>query len=432
MNTMSRLNSMLSVPRPLLAGLLSLCLSPAVVAIEPSSGEVAWGRFRGPNGAAGLAQCDAPLPWTPADVAWEVALPGPGNGSPVYFGDQVYVMAAHPETAERYLMCFGLKDGTLRWQKSYASQPYHLHARSSYASCTPCVNEAAVFFTWATPESVTLLALSHAGEELWKLDLGSYASQHGYGASPALFGETLVLFNSQAAQELPPGVSPGQSRVMAFDSRSGELKWATPRTTTRACYGLPTLFRDASGVDALLFANTGDGIFALELETGKPLWNAPVFGKRCVSSPVVAGDLAIGTEGSGGGGNILFGVDLHGSHELKLKIDRSAPYVPTPVAKDNLLFLWGDAGIVSCVQLPAGDVMWSKRIGGNVSSSPVIAGDKLIGIAEDGTLTVLAASTGFHELGSVKLGGTCRATPALGEHFVLLRTDAKLLCVGKP
>ncbi len=411
---------------------LNLLAMSFSLAAEPGNGANQWGRFRGENGQASVEQCDVPLPWLPADVAWEVDLPGTGNGSPVYYGDQVFLMAANPETAERHLLSYRLTDGHKLWHKKIESTPYHVHARSSFASCTPCVNESAVYFAWATPENITLVAMSHDGQELARRDLGSYISQHGFGASPVLFGKTLLLFNSQAAEQLPEGVTPGQSRVMAFDSETLADKWVTPRTTTRACYGLPALYKDASGVDALLFCNTGDGFFALNLETGAPLWNTKVFTKRCVSSPVIVGDLAFGTEGSGGGGNILFGVDLNGEHKIQLEIDRSAPYVPTPVAKDNLLFLWGDAGIVSCIHLPDGDVLWSKRIGGNVSSSPVIAGDKLIGIAEDGTVTVLAASSGFNELGSVQLESTCRATPALSEHFMLLRTDTKLICVGKP
>lgn len=420
----------------LVATFLTVAWLVPAIAVEPANTDIRqWGRFRGANGVAGIEKCDVPLPWKAEDVAWQVELPGTGNGSPIFYGDQVFIMAADPENAERHLLSYRLTDGHQLWHKRIESKPYHLHARSSYASSTPCLNESAVFFCWATPESMTLLALNHAGEELWKRegeDLGTYTSQHGFGASPALFGKTLVVLNSQDTQELPPDVKPGASQVMAFDSETGKQKWATPRAASRACYGAPTLFKDSSGVDALLFCNTGDGLFALELETGKPLWNANVFGKRCVSSPVVVGDLAIGTEGSGGGGNVLYGVDLNNGHEVKLKVDRSAPYVPTPVAKDSLLFLWGDAGIVSCVRLPDGDTLWSKRIGGNVSSSPVIAGDKLIGIAEDGTVTVLAASSGFNELGSVKLGSTCRSTPALSEHFMLLRTDKHLLCIGKP
>jgi hypothetical protein len=77
-------------------------------------------------------------------------------------------------------------------------------------------------------------------------------------------------------------------------------------------------------------------------------------------------------------------------------------------------------------------LIWSKRIGGNVSTSPVIAGDKLIGIAEDGTLTVLAATRDFKEIGTVELKETTRATPLVAEDYLLVRTNSKLICVGKP
>ncbi len=418
--------------------LLALTLLPSNAARcsaeEPAKTQ--WNQFRGENGVASVATCDVPLPWSPSDIAWEVKLPGVGNCSPVYYGNKVFLMSADPNNAERYLLAYDLKTGEKLWQKTIASEPYHLHARSSFASGTPCVNDKAVFFSWATPDRLTLAAFTHDGEEYWQekgaIDLGPFVSQHGYGASPVLFGKTLVLFNSQQAEELPPNATPGLSRVMAFNSESGEMLWETPRTTTRACYGVPKHFKDESGVEALLFANTGDGIFAIELETGKPLWNKKVFGKRCVSCPTIIGDLAIGTEGSGGGGNVLYGVSLTGEHKVEFKVDRSAPYVPSPVSKGNMLFLWGDTGIVSCIEAPSGEVVWSKRIGGNASSSPVIAGDKLIGIAEDGTVTMLAASREFKELGEVKLEDTCRATPALNEHFILFRTHSRLLCVGKP
>ena len=365
-------------------------------------------------------------------MSWEIAVPGAGNGSPTVYGDRIFLMSADPNSAERYLLCYELGTGRQVWRKDIESVPHHLHKRSSYASCTPCVNSDAVYFTWATPKRVMLAAYSHDGEQLWmRDDLGPFVSQHGYGASPALFGDILILFNSQQAQQLPPGADPGVSQVMAFNAASGESIWNTTRTATRACYGLPSHYVNELGEDSLLFANTGDGLFALRLSDGKPLWNRKVFAKRCVSSPQIVGDLAIGTEGSGGGGNILYGVDLKGNHEVKLTV-RSAPYVPTPIASGQQLFLWGDNGIVTCVKLPGGQVAWKKRIGGNVSSSPVIAGDKLVGISEDGTLTVLAASDQFANLGSISLGDTCRATPYLAEDYMLLRTNSKMICVGNP
>lgn len=412
------------------AGLLVYLACPTVA--QQLTQDEGWQRFRGPNGTGNLAKCDVPLPWGPRDVAWELSLPGIGNASPVFSGDVAFVSSADPNSGEQHLHAVDITSGLVKWHNKYPSRKYPIHARSSFASSTPCANDSAVFFCWANPESLMLVALGHDGSELWKKDLGSYVSQHGFGGSPVLFGQTLVLLNSQDAEDLPEGVAPGQSRVMAFDSLTGELLWETPRSTTRVCYGSPTLFTDPVAGPALLLSNSGDGLFALSLQTGEVLWNQNVFSKRCVSSPLVVGNLAIGTEGAGGGGNKLFAVSLSSPHAVQFQIDRAAAYVPTPVCLGDLLFLWNDTGIVSCMKLPTAEVLWSKRIGGNVSSSPVIAGDKLIGIAEDGTVTILSAASEFLEHGKVRLDEVCRATPALSEHFILLRTQSRLICVASP
>ncbi len=342
-------------------------------------------------------------------------------------------MSADPNTAERFILCYDLASGKEQWRRNFTSVKHPLHTRSSYASSTPCADDNAVYVTWGSPENVTVKAFSHTGDELWSRDLGRYVSQHGYGGSPALISGLLIVMNSQDALELPEGVAPGETSVLALDPKTGKTVWQTPRKTTRVCYGVPIAMNDASGREVLVMNETGDGIFALDIKTGAPVWNRQTFTKRCVSSPVLVGDLLIGTEGSGGGGNVLFAVDSKGrSHELAFEIRKAAPYVPTPVAKGNLMFLWDDKGIVSCVKVPGGEVLWTERIGGNVSSSPVIAGDKLIGIAEDGTLTILSASSTFKKLGEVKLGETTRSTPALREDCLLVRTDSKLMRIGKP
>ncbi|RMF43395.1 MAG: serine/threonine protein kinase [Planctomycetota bacterium] len=418
-----------SILRFIVVGLVLAMLPVPLGATEPGA---EWNRFRGPDGRGVLDQCKVPLPWSPSDVAWEIELPGRGNGSPVVYGDRIFLMSADPDTAERYLLCYDVATGRELWRRSYPSQPHHLHQRSSYASSTPCATEEAVYFSWGSPDSVILKALTHDGKELWTRDFGRFVSQHGYGASPIVYGDKVILFNSQQAQQLPPGVEPGQSRVICVDARSGETLWETPRTTTRACYGIPALFSTENGEAALLFANTGDGIFALRLSDGKPLWNQKLLSKRSVSTPQIAGELAIGTEGSGGGGNVLYAVYLHGDHRLKFKIARSAPYVPCPVVKDDLLFLWDDRGIVSCVDLKTGETLAMKRVGGNTSTSPVIAGDRLIGISEEGTVTILTADPKLEKLGTVELGETTRATPVLRPDYILLRTNSRLIRVGRP
>ena len=53
-----------------------------------------------------------------------------------------------------------------------------------------------------------------------------------------------------------------------------------------------------------------------------------------------------------------------GKPSLAYKLRRSIPYVPTSLAKDNLLFLWSDAGIVTCAEAKTGKIHWQERVEG--------------------------------------------------------------------
>ena len=184
----------------------------------------------------------------------------------------------------------------------------------------------------------------------------------------------------------------------------------------------------------LIGANTGDGIFGIDAESGQMLWNLKVFGKRCCSTPLVIGDVAIGTCGSGGGGNELAAVQIPASPNEKpteiYRIRRAAPYVPTPAVKDGRLFTIDDKGIASCLDAKTGKVIWSQRIGGNFGASPVVVGDKLLLISLSGQATVLRAADRFEKLGEIDLGGPVGATPAFSEGRLLIRVDREIRCLG--
>jgi outer membrane protein assembly factor BamB len=113
----------------------------------------------------------------------------------------------------------------------------------------------------------------------------------------------------------------------------------------------------------------------------------------------------------------------------RFRIQRAAPYVPTPVALGNLLFLWSDAGIVSCVGLEDGQVLWSERIGGNYFSSPILLGNRLMNVSDTGNVTILAASDKFQKLGTIETDATVRSTLVASPDMLLMRTYEQLWIV---
>jgi hypothetical protein len=159
-----------------------------------------WTRFRGPNGTGVNEAADIPVEWKEENILFRTKLPGgSGAGSPVIWNDKAFVLSADPETATRYVVCVDAMKGGILWQKEYPSTPHHLHTRSSYASCTPTVDEDRVYVAWSTPEQTILKALKHDGTEV--MDEGS-----GHMAKSAWFRYVADrLQRSADSPQLPAG-----------------------------------------------------------------------------------------------------------------------------------------------------------------------------------------------------------------------------------
>jgi len=414
-------------------------LSVVLMATAITNAEESWPRFRGPNGDGRLADFQVSLPWEPTQIVAKVPLPGNGNGSPVIWGDSAYVLCADPDTADRSLVAIDIQRGKIRWTKTYPSEQHPLHKMSSYASSTPCVDESGVYVAWGAPAHSMLKSFTHDGQERWSVDWGRLVTQHGFGTSPVVVGDRVLLFASQDAEELPAGVEPGEDRMIAYDKETGRQVWERPLKTTRVCYGVPCIASDDS--KSILFcASTGEGFFAIDVADGKQLWSVPMFQKRVCSSPILAGSRLIATEGSGGGGNILSAVGWKSADfnlvaaetpTLQYQIQRAASYVPTPIVDGDFLYTWADNGVVSCFDLATGKNQWSQRVGGNFSGSPVILGGKLINVSADGVLSIVKASPTYALVGTVDLGQSVRSTIAAISDRMVIRTDESLWIIAK-
>ena len=65
--------------------------------------------------------------------------------------------------------------------------------------------------------------------------------------------------------------------MMAFDPKTGETIWESPTNTTRVCYSVPCVREIADDGVELVCCNTGNGIFGMDIETGKINWELSVF-----------------------------------------------------------------------------------------------------------------------------------------------------------
>jgi outer membrane protein assembly factor BamB len=402
---------------------LGLCALSVGCLITASAQE--WTRFRGPNGT-GLGQGkNLPARWTDHDYLWRAALPGAGHSSPVLWGEKLFVTSADAASGHFIVSCWNATDGSRFWQKEFALPSYHLHANNSFAAASPAADERRVYVARVEGGELVLSALTHDGALAWEFKAGPFKTEHGLGHSPIVSGDRVILVDDQDLA----------GRVLALNAQTGNVLWEVPRMPGRADYSTPCLAGTGGDSAWVIVESHEDGLGALNLRDGTVAWNEPgALDKRTVSSPVVAGDLVIGTCGSGGGGNYVVALRPPQRPETAptpvYQIRRAAPYVPTPIAVGELLFLWSDGGIVSCVQAATGRVHWQERVGGNYFSSPVCVDGKLYGTSTTGEVVVLAASREFKELGRNSLGETTHATPAVANGRIYFRTLTHLSAVG--
>ncbi len=407
--------------------LVTLVIS--VCAIPSKSQADDWARFRGPNGTGQSAVTGLPLKWTESDYRWKKKLAGSGSSAPVIWGNRLFVTSCNTETAEIFVQCLDATSGKQLWETRFQSKPYRIHRRNSYASSTPVVDGDHVYVTYASPQHTYLVALDHQGKEVWRRDFGRWVSMHGFGASPMIHRDKVVLINSQQANKLPADAEPGSSRAIAVDRLTGKDVWATKLGTTTANYSVPCVF-SLDGRDQLIACSSAEGFFSLDPDSGEFNWKMPAFRMRTVASPVLEGNLILGSTGSGGGGNYLVAAQIGDQGAKKLyEVNQAANYVPSPIVCNGLVFLFSDKGIASCVDANSGEVIWKKRIAKGFSGSPVASATHIYVMDEAGGVVVLAASRDFEEPAVNPLGEGSRSTPAIANGCLFFRTDTQLFCL---
>ena len=77
--------------------LLAACWSIGALPSDPAA-EGYWAQWRGPYATGVSRRADPPTEWSETkNVRWKVEIPGRGSGTPVVWGDRIFVLSAVPQ-----------------------------------------------------------------------------------------------------------------------------------------------------------------------------------------------------------------------------------------------------------------------------------------------------------------------------------------------
>jgi outer membrane protein assembly factor BamB len=265
------------------------------------------------------------------------------------------------------------------------------------------------------------------GHEVWKADLGPFLSKHGPGTSPFVFEDLVVLDFDQ---------DDGKSFLLGVDAKTGKTRWRREHAGGKSSASTPCIFTPKTGAPQVITESFSTGVVASDARTGAIVWQLPsILTKRCVSSPFVTpGGLIIAQCGEGRAESFVEVVRPAAdgkSAERAYGILRVGGYVPTPIAVGELLFLWKENGLVTCVRSATGEQLWSERVEGSFYGSPVCVNGRLYNMTMRGDLVVLGAGGKFQPPIRIPLGEGSHATPAVSGGRMYLRTFTHLIAVGK-
>jgi outer membrane protein assembly factor BamB len=424
------------MPRLLPALAVTWLIIPATIPIRaeaPSKdaeriavGSSDWPWWRGPTRNGIAAKQNPPLKWSDSEnVLWKYPIPGRGHGSPTVVGDQVFLATADHENEIESVHCIDRRTGKRLWETVVHRGGFEKkgNAKSSLASSTVACDGERLFINFLHDGAIYTTALSRDGKQLWQTKITDYVLHQGYGSSPGVY-QSLVLVSAD---------NKGGGAIAALERATGKVVWKQDRPKLPN-YASPIVLH-AAGRDQLLMTGC-DLVSSFDPLTGKKLWEIKGSTTECVTSIVTDGELVF-TSG-GYPRNHVSAVKADGSGKVVWE-NGSRVYVPSMIVHEKHLYAVLDSGIATCWKCDSGKEVWTGRLGGTFSGSPVLVGVYIYATNEAGRTFIFKATPEHFDLvAQNQVAGEVLASPTICGDRIYLRVavtekgrrQETLYCIG--
>jgi outer membrane protein assembly factor BamB len=393
-----------------------------------------WPQFRGPTGQGIVREGAVPVTWNAStNVVWKQPIPGRGWSSPIVDKGRIYLTSAVPAEGgalgdqSLLALCLDGTTGRIVWQREVfrqdATTAPAIHGKNSHASPTPLVHGERLYVHFGHQGTA---CLDLAGNVLWRNTSLSYAPVHGNGGSPVL-ADGLLMFSGDG----------GDKRfVAALDITTGRPRWVTPRAgeaDRKFSFSTPLVI-SVAGRDQLVSPGS-NSVNAYDVQTGQEVWRVRYEGYSVIPRPVFGHGLVFVCTGFNTPTLLAIRPDGHGdvtdSH-VAWTARKGMPLTPSPLLIGEELYTISDNGVASCLDARTGRVHWQERIEGTYSASPIAAGGKVYFLSEQGTTVVIQAGKQFQLVARNPLGERTLASVAAADGALFIRTERHLFRIQAP
>lgn len=417
-----------------------------------------WAQWRGPDSQGISYDKNLPTEWSETkNVLWKAELPGKGFSQPIIWGNKVFLTtdveggpAPESHKAAKHMagekefthpdwdgvnrlhtfktLCLDRDTGKILWEQvSYQGTTLdYRHKRGNYAAPTPVTDGK---YVWAYFGSEGLYCYDFKGKLVWKKSLGPILTMGmGVGTSPVLHENLLIM---QCDED-----SGKNSFITALDKKTGKEVWKTVRPI-QTSWATPVIVKNAGRAELVTSGN--EFLISYDPATGKELWRAGGLKSHAIATPVIGHGLAVLSSGYpskaitavrlGGSGN------LDNTDNIAWKYNKGTAYVPSPILYGDYVYLMNDQGALTCLDAKTGQVVYE---GGRVpvnakfyGASPVAFEDKILLTNDDGETFVIKAGPKHEVLATNSIGEPSRTSIAIADGKLFIRGDKHLFCIGK-
>ncbi len=418
-----------------------------------------WPSFRGPNASGVIEGSKPPITWDvekAQNVLWRTAIPGLSHASPIVWDNNIFVITAISsdskagfqakdrgiglanDDVKHTWMIYALdkRSGKILWtDKPYEGVPRaKRHVKATQANSTPVTDGRYVVALFG---SEGLAAYDMKGKLLWKQDLGvlnpglwdDKESSWGHSSSPIIYRD-LVIVQADGHK---------QSFIAAFNLKDGKQAWRVERNEITS-WTTPTIYQGKDRTE--LIANGGRYIRGYDPLTGKELWRFSDNDTQVkMQAPLIAHDLIYITGGyppgramyafrPGAAGDISLKSAEEKNTFLAWTSSKGSPYTPTPIIYGDVLYVIADNGVLSTYDAKTGALIYQQRLPSTFSASPVAADGRLYLASEDGDVFVVKAGRQYELLSRNTMGQPLMATPALSQGMLIVRGENAIYALG--